>query len=214
VTPQVRSRHCYACSPFPGATKNGTSMQRGPDSQSGLRATAVLSASARSPVAKAPTNRPAPPPFSPIMARHRRWLPAKEETAGRLRAVWRARLWGFVSRGRPSSKASATGGGRCFRLKHRGRACSMAAICGGEGFTFVEGGLRGSRGHRVHVPARGWRRKRSMLRGGMRGDGHELSILMRLGDGDRAGRGPSNVSTTIILPPQHGQWRPDERSSA
>ena len=79
MTLQVRSRHCYACSPFPGATKNGTSMQRGPDSQSGLRATAVLSASARSPVAKAPTNRPAPPPFSPIMARHRRWLPAKAD---------------------------------------------------------------------------------------------------------------------------------------
>ncbi len=28
-------------------------------------------------VLKAPTNRPAPPPFSPIMARHRRWLPPK-----------------------------------------------------------------------------------------------------------------------------------------
>ena len=28
-------------------------------------------------VLKAPTNRPAPPPFSPIMAHHRRWLPPK-----------------------------------------------------------------------------------------------------------------------------------------
>src|SRR5208283_1945236 len=81
VTPQVKSRHCYACSPFPGATKNGTSMQRGPDCHSGSQATAVLSASARSPVAKAPTNRPAPPPFSSIMARRRRWLAATKIAA-------------------------------------------------------------------------------------------------------------------------------------
>src|SRR5208283_2279012 len=47
----------------------------------------------------------------------------------------------------------------------------------------------------------------STVRGGMRGAGHEESILIRLGDGDRAGRGPSNVSTTIIRPPQHGQRR-------
>jgi hypothetical protein len=52
------------------------------------------------------------------------------------------------------------------------------------------------------------------VRGGMRGDGHELSILIRLGDGDRAGRGPSKVSTTIIRPPQHGQRRKDESGSA
>ena len=52
------------------------------------------------------------------------------------------------------------------------------------------------------------------LRGGMRGDGHEVSILIRLGDGDRAGRGPSNVSTMIIRPPQHGQRRAGETSSA
>ena len=36
MTLQVKSRHCYACSPFPGATKNGTSMQRGPDCQYGV----------------------------------------------------------------------------------------------------------------------------------------------------------------------------------
>jgi hypothetical protein len=45
VTLQVSSRHCYACSPFPRATKNDTSMQRGPDCQSGSQATAVMSAS-------------------------------------------------------------------------------------------------------------------------------------------------------------------------
>jgi hypothetical protein len=37
------------------------------------------------------------------------------------------------------------------------------------------------------------------LRGGKRrGDPHELSILIRFGDGERAGRGPPNVSTMII----------------
>ena len=35
----------------------------------------------RSPVAKAPTNRPAPPPFSSIMARRRRWLAPKVEVS-------------------------------------------------------------------------------------------------------------------------------------
>ena len=35
---------------------------------------------------------------------------------------------------------------------------------------------------------RGRRRRRSTVRGGMRGDGHELSILIRLGDGERQGR--------------------------
>ena len=68
--------------------------------------------------------------------------PPKEETAGRLGTVWRARLWGFVSGGRSSSKASATGGGGCFRLKRRRAACSMAAMRGSEGFRLVEGGVR------------------------------------------------------------------------
>jgi hypothetical protein len=31
---------------------------------------------------------------------------------------------------------------------------------------------------------------------------HEVSILIRLGDEDRAGRAPSNVSMMIIRPPQ------------
>ena len=48
ATPQVRSRHCHACS-GPGATKNGASMQRGPDCKSGSPATAEMSASKRSP---------------------------------------------------------------------------------------------------------------------------------------------------------------------
>jgi hypothetical protein len=40
VTLQVQQRFCHTCSPFPGATKNGTSMQRGPDSYAGSLATA------------------------------------------------------------------------------------------------------------------------------------------------------------------------------
>jgi hypothetical protein len=131
--------------------------------------------------------------------------PPREETAGRLGTVWRARLWGFVGRGRRSSEASATRGGRCFRRKRRRLASLIAAMRGSEGFASVEGGQRRSRGRRVRVRACGLRRKRSTLRGGMRGDGHELSMLIRVGDGERQGRGPSNVSTTIIRPPQQGQ---------
>ena len=41
----------------------------------------------------------------------------------------------------------------------------------------------------------------------MRGDGHEVSILIRVRDGDCAGRAPSNVSMMIIRPPQHGHRR-------
>ena len=41
----------------------------------------------------------------------------------------------------------------------------------------------------------------------MRGDGHEVSILIRVGDGDCAGRAPSNVSMMIIRPPQQGHRR-------
>jgi hypothetical protein len=36
-----------------------------------------------------------------------------------------------------------------------------------------------------------------------------VSILIGVGDGERAGRTPSNVST-IIRPPQHGHRRADE----
>jgi hypothetical protein len=52
------------------------------------------------------------------------------------------------------------------------------------------------------------------LRGEVRGDGHEVSILIRLGEGDRAGRAPSKVSTMIIRPPQHGHRRAGEGVSA
>jgi hypothetical protein len=37
------------------------------------------------------------------------------------------------------------------------------------------------------------------LRGGKRGGGHEVSILIRLGDGEREERAPSNVSTVIAM---------------
>ena len=140
--------------------------------------------------------------------------PPREETAGRLGTVWRARLWGFVSDGWPSSEASATGRGGCFRLRRRRWSWLMAAMRSRERFTLVDGGLRGSCGHHVHVAASGRRRKRSTLGGGMRGAGHDVSILIRIGEGDRAGRGPSNVSTTIIRPPQHWQRRANETSSA
>jgi hypothetical protein len=37
---------------------------------------------------------------------------------------------------------------------------------------------------------------------------HEVSILIRVGAEERAGRAPSNVSTMIIRPPQHGMRFP------
>jgi hypothetical protein len=90
----------------------------------------------------------------------------------------------------------------------------MTTKRGSEGLASVAGELATSRGRRARVPARGWRRRRSTVRGGMQGDGHDVSILIRLGDGERQGRGPSNVSTMIIRPPQQGQRRADETSSA
>ncbi len=50
--------------------------------------------------------------------------------------------------------------------------------------------------------------------GKRRDDHHEVSILIRLGGGERAGRGPSKVSTMIIRPPQHGHRRTGEAVSA
>ena len=140
-------------------------------------------------------------------------LPRRKPRGGR-GTVWRARLWGFEDRGGLASEASAAGGAWCFLRKRRRWPFSMARMHGNEALASVAGGLATSRGRRARVPARGWRRRRSTVRGGMRGDGHELSILIRLGDGDRQGRGPSNVSTMIMRPPQQGQRRAGETSSA
>jgi len=53
------------------------------------------------------------------------------------------------------------------------------------------------------------------LGGGKHGDGdHEVSILIRFGGGDRAGRAPSKVSTMIIRPPQQGHRGVGEAVSA
>ena len=140
-------------------------------------------------------------------------LPRRKPRGGR-GTVWRAGLWGFEDRGRLASEALAAGDAWCLRPKRRRWPLSMATIRGSEALASVAGGLATSRGRRARVPARGWRRRRSTVRGGMRGDGHELSILIRLGDGERQGRGPSNVSTMIIRPPQQGQRRATETSSA
>ena len=140
-------------------------------------------------------------------------LPRRKPRGGR-GTVWRARLWGFEDRGRLASEALAAGDAWCLRRKRRRWPFSMATMRGSEALASIAGGLATSRGRRAHVPARGWRRRRSTVRGGMRGDGHELSILIRLGDGDLAGRRPSNVSTMIIRPPQHGHRCAGEGLSA
>ena len=66
-------------------------------------------------------------------------------------------------------------------------------------------GLRAANAQAPSVAAVGRRRGRSALRGGEHGAiAHEVSILIGLGDGERAGRTPSKVSMTIIRPPQQG----------
>src|SRR5271165_1777680 len=136
-------------------------------------------------------------------------LPRRKPRGGR-GTVWRARLWGFEDRGRLTSEASAMGDARCFQRKRRWLEFSMATMRGSEALASVAGGLATSRGRRARVPARGRRRRRSTVRGGILGAGHEESILIRVGDGERQGRGPSNVSTMIIRPPQHGHRRKDD----
>ena len=150
------------------------------------------------------------------MRRGRRSKASQGGNRGEAGAVFRARLWGFEDRRRLASKGSATGGARRSRRKRRRRLFSMATMRGSKALASVEGGPATSRGHRAHVPARGRRRRRrrSTVRGWTRGDGHEVSILILLGDENRAGRGPSNVSTMIIRPPQHGQRCAGETSSA
>ncbi len=137
--------------------------------------------------------------------------PPKEETAGRKgRCVAGRALWGFEARGRLAFVAAVGGGARSLRRNRRRRTCLIAEMHGFGAGAAVGGGRATWQGQRSRAPARGWRRKRSTFRGKVRGDGHELSILIRFGDGDRAGRAPSNVSTMIIRPPQHGHRRAGE----
>jgi hypothetical protein len=120
--------------------------------------------------------------------------------------VWLARrdLWGFWGRGQSAGRASEGGGAHCSGRERRGRAFSRSRMRAA-GVSAAPGeSLRRSYGHRLPGLARGWRRGGTALRGGKRGDGHEVSTLIRVGDGERAGRAPWNVSTMIIRPPQHG----------
>ena len=113
--------------------------------------------------------------------------PHKEETAGRKRRGLAGReLWGFWGRGGIAHVVKGVEGGRCYREERTRRAFSGARMrAAGVGAAAGES-LRRSRGHRVRAPACGWRRRRSVLRGGKRHYGHEVSILNRVGDGERA----------------------------
>ena len=124
------------------------------------------------------------------------WLGA---TYGDLKVADGSPVW----RRRPEA-AGAIGGNEDDAL-FRGRRCGrrvwarrLERVCGGRV------------GHRLPAPARGWRRGETALRNGKRGDGHEVSILIRVCDGERAGRAHSKVSTMIIRPPQQGQRRTGE----
>src|SRR5271166_1243713 len=137
--------------------------------------------------------------------------PRKEETAGRMGAAWLGATYGDlkVADGSPvwrrRPEAAGTIGGNEDGALFRGRRCGrrvwarrLERVCGG--------GV----GHRLPAPARGWRRGETALRNGKRGDGHEGSILVRVCDGERAGRAHSKVSAMIIRPPQQGQRRTGE----
>ena len=125
-------------------------------------------------------------------------------------------LWGFEDRGRLAMRGVR-------RPVTRSRSCGRDGGVGRFGWRRCAGARRWPRSRRTGDAREGialvFRRAAGgggdrRVRGGMRGDGHEVSILIRLGDGDRAGRGPSKVSTMIIRPPQHGQRRAGGTSSA
>ena len=140
-------------------------------------------------------------------------LPRRKPRGGRALFGGRA-LWRFVGRQQIARVAAQAGDGQSCRRERRRRACSVVSMWGFGVGAALKADLRVWRGQRSRGPARGWKRKRSGLRGGMRGDGHEVSILIRLGDGDRPGRAPSNVSMMIIRPPQHGHRRAGNGASA
>ena len=140
-------------------------------------------------------------------------LPRRKPRGGR--ALFGGRgLWRFVGRQQIARVAAQAGDGQSCRRERRRRACSVVSMWGFGVGAALKADLRVWRGQRSCGPARGWKRKRSGLRGGMRGDGHEVSILIRFSDGDRPGRAPSNVSMMIIRPPQHGHRRAGNGASA
>ena len=98
-------------------------------------------------------------------------------------------LWGFEDRGRIADVGAVAEGGRCYCRESRRRAFWRPRM-GAAGMGAPAGEpVRTSGGRRVRAPACGWRRGEAALRGGTRGVGHDVSILIRLGEGDRAGRG-------------------------
>ena len=122
-------------------------------------------------------------------------------------------LWRFVGRQQIARVAAQAGDGQFCRRERPRRACSVVSMWGFGVGAALKVDLRVWRGQRCRVPAGGWKRKRSALRGGMGCGGHEVSILIWVGDGERAGRMASKVSTIIIRPPQHGQRRAGATSS-
>ncbi len=130
-----------------------------------------------------------------------RRIALKEETAGR--------------KGRPFGRARPMeiSGSQTARICRRGGW--WRAILAAETMMTSEFGREDARGSRGRggrrrtgglvrtsplCSAHGWKRKRSAVRGGVRGDSHEVSILIRLGGGDRAVCAPWNVSTMIMQP--------------
>ena len=140
--------------------------------------------------------------------------PRKEETAGRRGAVWLGATYGdlMVADGSPMWRRGRKAAGVIVGSEHDGlfrrRGCErrvwarrLERVCGGREDMVV-----------LLRRAAGGEAKRRCVAGS--GDGHEESILMRVGDGDRSGRAPWKVSTMIIRPPQQGHGREGEGVSA
>ena len=137
--------------------------------------------------------------------------PPKEETAGRKgRCLVGRDLWGFEDRGRLACASGAAVAGSLAA------GPATASVFGRENArAWRRGGGRRRTGDLVRASsscsgARLEAKRSGVARREARRRDHEVSILIRFGDGDRAGRAPSNVSMMIIRPPQHGHRRAGE----
>ena len=132
--------------------------------------------------------------------------PPKDETAGR---IWRCRvgpdLWGFEGRGRVARVVAGAVVVETEGFGRRRRVWSRLDVTELGRMTALRGGARTVGRQRPPAPAISHSRRGSGLQGGEWGDRvHEVSVLIRLGDGGRAGPTPSKVSMMIMRPPQHG----------
>ena len=119
--------------------------------------------------------------------------------------IRRRELWGFESRRR-----LLTSGRNGHRRRFRRIEVGQGVLSAGVGMMFFAAAVLGRVGWRTigRAPAarsNDPRQKRAKLRhGGRRDFDHDVSILISKSEKPREARPPSNVSMTIMRPPQHG----------